>query len=130
MSTPLVEQKPFNGHTQGRLVFERHDHHASKYVGNLTVHMGSGSIRTVTCQLDYGSAEENEANAVFLAHCWNTYYQREAELQSMRDRLSRMEEAGSRMKILHMDHRDQEDASLFTDVMDAIDQWNAALSNK
>ena len=54
----------------------------------------------------------------------------EAELQSMRDRLSRMEEAGSRMKILHMDHRDQEDASLFTDVMDAIDQWNAALSNK
>lgn len=87
MSTPLVEQKPFNGHTPGE-VFVFDDTIAARE----TPDDGGDIISSAPAEYEC-SMRRWQDNAAFLAHCWNTYYQREAELQSMRERLSRMEAA-------------------------------------
>jgi hypothetical protein len=67
-------------------------------------------------------------------HAIHIYYQREAELQSMRDRMSRMEEAGNAMAKQMKFWADymgetgnQRGEEMVTKTIAA---WNASLSNK
>lgn len=124
MSTPLVEQKPLNW----------------------TVHEVENNVpdgsRLVTWDI---SAEDDDGftfvaefsdpeNAAFASHACNTFYQREAELQSMRERLSRMEEAGKHMR----DHLEILSEGWVADgafkaakyPSSLVENWDAALSNK
>ena len=87
MSTPLVEQKPFNGHAPGE-VFVSDDAIVAREAPD-----DGGDIITSAPAGYEDSMKRWQDNAAFIVHCWNTYCQREAELQSMRERLSRMEEA-------------------------------------
>ncbi len=128
MSTPLVEQKPFNGHTPGE-VFVSDD----AIVAREAPDDGGDIIASAPAGYE-DSMRRWQDNAAFLAHCWNTYYQREAELQSMRERLSRMEEAGNamakQMKFWadYMGETDnQRGEEMVTKTMAA---WDAAISNK
>lgn len=64
-------------HTPGRIVFDRHEDW-SQWYGNLTMIVKetpgeSTVIRTLTCNLKYGTAAENEAHACLLRDSWNSY---------------------------------------------------------
>ena len=73
--TPFVsdEQKPFNGHTKGNATAIPFDERWMVSTPEQIVLITVGG--------------NDEENARFAAHCWNTYYQREAELQALRDRV-------------------------------------------
>ena len=131
MSTPLVEQKPFNGHTPGK-VFVFDDTIAARE----TPDDGGDIISSAPAEYEC-SMRRWQDNAAFLAHCWNTYYQREAELQSMRDRLSRMEEAGNAMARMFVKFEEEKrelgwmpTANDWDSMRNLASMWNAALSNK
>lgn len=58
--------RPAQGHTPAPWTFERHPS-GSQYFGNIIGHYTPGIIRTITCQLRYGTPEEQEANARLIA---------------------------------------------------------------
>lgn len=55
-----------SAHTPGPWTFERHPEE-SQYFGNVIGHYELQVIRTISCQLRYGTKEEQEANAALIA---------------------------------------------------------------
>ncbi len=93
MSTPLVEQKPFNAHKA--IPWDVQECENDEVFGtSISFDLHYEDDDGFSFIAEFTNAEDAE----FASHAVNTYYQREAELQSMRDRLSRMEEAGNAMR--------------------------------
>jgi hypothetical protein len=99
MDTKTPEQKPFNGHTP--LNWTVHEVENNEPDGS----------RLVTWDI---SAEDDDGftfvaefarqdDADFAKRAVSTYYHREAELQALRDRVERMDEAGSDLLRAFMD---------------------------
>lgn len=140
MSTPLVEQKPFNGHTPLPWPMKRdtwREPWSDEYKSDQRlVDDKDRTIIDIPYEDQNGVEDESIAidNADFAHHAIHIYYQREAELQSMRDRMSRMEEAGNAMAKQMKFWADymgetgnQRGEEMVTKTIAA---WNASLSNK
>lgn len=99
MSTPLVEQKPFNGHPKlplmenGGWLYFRDPVDGDPVPVAPTLHFSKKHSPRANggpffqSGWTYPTKEQAEAAYAFIVHACNTYYQREAELQALRDRV-------------------------------------------
>lgn len=62
----MTKKEKTISHTPGPWTFERHGKE-SNYFGNIIGHYTERTVRTITCQLRYGTDEEQEANAHLIA---------------------------------------------------------------